>query len=88
VIGKAVLKVPGGKLLKVTVEHEGEAIKKVKISGDFFIHPEEVLDRLEERLKGITIHQVRGITESELSQARLFGVETGHIVKTIWEAYG
>jgi lipoate-protein ligase A len=52
-VGRCTYKVPNGKLLKVTVEHEGDRIEKVHIRGDFFIHPEESLDELETALKGI-----------------------------------
>lgn len=52
-VGKCTYKVPNGKLLKVTVEYEEEGIEKVRIKGDFFIHPEESLDDLETALKGI-----------------------------------
>ena len=52
-VGRCTHKVPNGKLLKVTVLHEGERIEKVHIRGDFFIHPEESLDDLETALKGM-----------------------------------
>jgi lipoate-protein ligase A len=51
--GNCTYKVPNGKLIKVTVEYEGEVISKVQIRGDFFIHPEESIDDLELALKGI-----------------------------------
>ena len=52
-VGKCTLKVPNGKMLKVSVEFEGKRIEKVVIKGDFFIHPEESLDNLEMALKGM-----------------------------------
>ncbi len=52
-VGKCTLKVPNGKLLKVTVEFEKERIIKVHVKGDFFIHPEESLDDLETVLRGM-----------------------------------
>jgi len=51
--GKCTLKVPNGKMLKVSVEFEGDRIEKVVIKGDFFIHPEESLDNLEMALTSI-----------------------------------
>jgi lipoate-protein ligase A len=50
-VGKCIYKVPNGKLIKVTVEHEDDVIVKIKITGDFFIHPEESIDDLELALK-------------------------------------
>ena len=50
--GKAVHKVEGGKLLKITVEFD-DVIDDVKITGDFFLHPEESIKDLEKNLFGI-----------------------------------
>ncbi|MFH0861965.1 MAG: hypothetical protein V1875_02940 [Candidatus Altiarchaeota archaeon] len=87
-IGKVVHKVPGGKLLKVTVEHDGKSILKASISGDFFIHPEDSVDRLEARLRDAKPLEVGKIVESSLSGARLFGVDAKSITDAILEAYG
>lgn len=51
-MGKALCKVEGGKLIKVRlVEKEGK-IQKMRITGDFFLHPEEMIDELEQALIG------------------------------------
>ncbi|UCG69189.1 MAG: hypothetical protein JSV09_15630 [Thermoplasmata archaeon] len=52
-IGNYTYKVPNGKLLKITVEFQGKRIERVMIKGDFFIHPEESLDELEIKLRGV-----------------------------------
>ena len=44
-------KIPNGKLLKLRVDF-GKKINSITISGDFFIHPEEGIDLIEEALKG------------------------------------
>ncbi len=43
-----VRKVPGGKLVRMEVTSATVAgpIERVKITGDFFLHPEETLERL------------------------------------------
>ena len=51
-MGKAEYKVEGGKLVKVQLQRIGKAIGKVKITGDFFLHPEELIEELERRLEG------------------------------------
>jgi len=56
-----VKKVKGGKLLKVLVIEEGGTIKEAKISGDFFVHPEEAIDEIEGCLKGVEISKVREV---------------------------
>jgi lipoate-protein ligase A len=45
--GAASLKVPGGKLVKARVEVEGGKVKEVRVTGDFFAHPEESIKELE-----------------------------------------
>ncbi|MEM3484686.1 MAG: lipoate protein ligase C-terminal domain-containing protein [Candidatus Methanomethyliaceae archaeon] len=52
-------KVKGGKLIKVRVEEEGGIIKEVKISGDFFVHPEDAIEEIEKALKGVHLSKVR-----------------------------
>ena len=52
-------KVPGGKLLKVHLNIEAtqevHMITSTKITGDFFLHPEDVIDEIENHLKQIII---------------------------------
>ncbi|MHA1654171.1 MAG: lipoate protein ligase C-terminal domain-containing protein [Candidatus Thorarchaeota archaeon] len=48
-------KVPGGKLLKVAVEVTDDHITNVRFTGDFFLHPEDALEMIEARLKGIKV---------------------------------
>ena len=56
-MGKAQYKVEGGKLIKVQLETEGTRVKKVKITGDFFLHPEELIEELEKGLEGATLYE-------------------------------
>ena len=85
-------KVPGGKLVKVKLEAASGKISEVKILGDFFLHPEETLQIIEESLIGSpadktsienTIGQV--LVKNETT---LIGATAGDIAKTIimaWE---
>ena len=52
---KSVYKVPGGKLLKISLEPEDNRIKSIRIMGDFFLHPEESITELEDGLKGADV---------------------------------
>ncbi len=56
-MGKAQTKVEGGKLVKVQLRSEGDKIKEVRITGDFFLHPEELIDELEKTLEGLMIDE-------------------------------
>ncbi|MEM2319580.1 MAG: lipoate protein ligase C-terminal domain-containing protein [Candidatus Bathyarchaeia archaeon] len=51
-MGRAEYKVEGGKLVKAQVTVDGNRILKVKITGDFFLHPEDFLEELEEAIVG------------------------------------
>jgi lipoate-protein ligase A len=50
-VGKAQYKVEGGKIIKVKLKLEDDKIKEVKITGDFFLHPEELIEELEKMLE-------------------------------------
>jgi hypothetical protein len=55
---KIIYKIPGGKLVKIQVEIENFRIKKIKINGDFFVHPEEAIVEIENFLVGKEINSV------------------------------
>ena len=48
---KIIYKVPNGKLLKVFLIENSGVIDDIKITGDFFVYPEEAIDELENALK-------------------------------------
>ena len=56
---KAEKKVPGGKLIRVTVETDDSMSKIVNVmfTGDFYMHPEEEIHTLENSLKGTKIDE-------------------------------
>lgn len=53
-IFQAKQKVKEGKVVKVEVDCD-EVIKDIKITGDFFIHPEDILDEIEKSIIGLEI---------------------------------
>ena len=88
-MGKFELKVPEGKLLKVTCETENKVIKSVKISGDFFLHPEESIVILEKNLVGATIDRgsISKIVGEFIQKGNIFiGIEVDHIVEATLRA--
>lgn len=56
-MGKAEYKVAGGKLVRATVTIESGIIREIKLTGDFFIHPEDFIEELEEALKGMPLNE-------------------------------
>ena len=49
-MGKAEYKVAGGKLIRVQLVKKGSRIEHLRITGDFFLHPEELIEDLEKAL--------------------------------------
>jgi hypothetical protein len=56
---KSIYKIPKGKLLKINLTYNEKTnnIESVKITGDFFVYPEEAIEILEEELKNIKIEK-------------------------------
>ncbi|MEM2896340.1 MAG: lipoate protein ligase C-terminal domain-containing protein [Halobacteria archaeon] len=60
---KAEYKVPQGKLIRIKYRIDDGKISKIKITGDFFLHPEESIEELESRLKGLKLEEL-GLKEA------------------------
>ncbi len=87
---KALYKVPNGKLLKIFLEENAGKISAIKITGDFFAHPEEVIEKLEKWLVG-TVILPDALTKRmdeffAREPAKLFGVDVPSIITTILSA--
>ncbi|MEM2282641.1 MAG: lipoate protein ligase C-terminal domain-containing protein [Candidatus Hadarchaeales archaeon] len=86
---RAELKAPKG-VIKVELETAAGKIQKIRITGDFFLYPEEALEKLEESLKNVPLEEaelmkvVRNFFESERVQAPMLGPE--HFVEAILRA--
>ncbi len=50
-------KAPGGKLVRVRLKEEQGQIRSVKITGDFFLIPEESLGKLEKMLEDVPLRE-------------------------------
>jgi hypothetical protein len=61
-VRKAVHKVEGGKMIKIQLSERNGIIQKIKITGDFFLHPEALIEELENCLTGKPIEE-RSLTE-------------------------
>lgn len=87
---KAEHKVEGGKLIKVQLSEKNGKISKVKIMGDFFMHPEELIEELEKSLIGCTLNEPE-ITKTiknfiEKNNVTLLGVSPEDFAKCIMKA--
>jgi len=87
---RAIYKVPNGKLLKIALEEEGGTIKMIKITGDFFIYPEENLEKMEVELLGCEMSAGKlSITIDEfikVNPTELFGLDEESLIQTILNA--
>ncbi len=86
----AVIKAPGEKLLRVAVRHGGGVLSSVRMSGDFFMYPEESIDILERALVGVAVEEqaLIGVLEYEISHngIELAGVSAASIARAICAA--
>lgn len=62
-------KVPGGKLVVVDVETNGQNITSARLAGDFFLEPDEVLDHINDALVGLPVAASHQDIERVVSQA-------------------
>ncbi|HIG95456.1 TPA: lipoate--protein ligase family protein [Candidatus Woesearchaeota archaeon] len=61
-------KVPNGKLLKVFLDVKEGRIDTIKITGDFFVHPEEAIEELEKHLCGVGIADIEQVVHAFFEQ--------------------
>lgn len=62
-MGRAEYKVPGGKLLAAETEVQDGRLVRVKVTGDFFMHPETAIEKLEERLTSVRLEEIEKVVE-------------------------
>ncbi|MDY6789275.1 MAG: lipoate protein ligase C-terminal domain-containing protein [Candidatus Nanohaloarchaea archaeon] len=82
--GKASVKVPEGKLVKLKAE-VGDRLKNVNITGDFFLQPPEALEELENALEGMEsdIDEEKVLERLEKVDAQTIGFDRKHIVEAL-----
>mgnify|MGYP005838491531 CR=1 FL=1 len=83
-------KIKGGKLLRIDVGY-GKEITSLKITGDFFLHPEETIKEIEKTCIGKSLPLEKSL-KSELKQvmkrnnAELVGLKIKDIYNLLKEA--
>ncbi len=89
---KSIYKVPNGKLLKVFLELNENKISELKLTGDFFAHPEEGIHAIEEELSGKELGGDKNQLTEEINkfikkkEIEFFGVNAGAITEAIYLA--
>ncbi|MEM2454465.1 MAG: lipoate protein ligase C-terminal domain-containing protein [Candidatus Bathyarchaeia archaeon] len=89
---RAEYKAEGGKLIKVQLGRKDDQITFIRITGDFFMHPEELIEELEKSLIGCVIDE-KAITETikrfiEEREVTLLGATPEDFAKCIVRAGG
>jgi len=62
-------KIPGGKLIAIEVWSSGNVVARAKITGDFFLHPEEKIAEAELSLAGIPLSAGEGEVAARIRAA-------------------
>jgi hypothetical protein len=76
------------KLIHILLEHtttQDCSISSIRITGDFFVYPEESLDNLETSLVGTILerHYVRQKIEQWLQRSQAFGFDSDSMTEAI-----
>lgn len=86
--GVATKKVVGGKLLRVKSEFT-DVVQSVQLTGDFFLHPEEAVQKIEENLCGLSVKSTPEIFAERVHRAleehhiQLIGVSPEDVANTL-----
>lgn len=85
-------KVPGGKLVAAEVELEAGVISRVAISGDFFLEPDDVLERIDAALVGrpetSTVAEMASAVQSVTADAHMVGFTPEAVAIAVRRALG
>jgi hypothetical protein len=83
-------KVPNGKLLRLAVKFQGDTVRELKISGDFFLHPETGIELLERAAKGKKLNELESAFENTLKKNKLLplGFDAASLAQAIKIAKG
>ena len=84
---RAVYKAAKG-VIKIDLSLAGEKISYIRITGDFFLHPEEKLWSLEESLRGRSINEIDEIIRDFFKDVESPGVTAEDFIKAIRLATG
>ncbi|UFU07752.1 lipoate--protein ligase family protein [Ruania halotolerans] len=85
-------KVPGGKLVAAEVEVVDGRLAQVHISGDFFLEPDEALERIDAALTGVpeaaTVGQMSTLVAAAVADAHLVGFTPQAVAIAVRRALG
>ena len=74
------------KLIKISLEYtDSKIISSIRITGDFFLYPEETLDQIEASLIGLKMdrNSIKETIEKCLSHSEAFGFDSESLTEAI-----
>lgn len=80
-------KVKGGKLIRAQVHFNGDTIRFIKITGDFFMYPEDAIMRIERGLVGKKLESIESVIQKLFSNIECIGFSYSDLHDIIMEAY-
>lgn len=82
-------KIPNGKFVRVDVQISDGKMSAIKITGDFFMHPEDALVEIEKRMVGLHKNDVKQKTVEIFSSANaeIIGFSADDISDMVKEAF-
>jgi lipoate-protein ligase A len=85
-------KVPGGKLVAADVEIDHGTLAAVRISGDFFLEPDEALERIDQALTGLpedtAVDRLSAAVATAAGDARMIGFTPDAVAIAVRRAVG
>ncbi|HTX73015.1 MAG TPA: hypothetical protein VMC79_09345 [Rectinemataceae bacterium] len=78
-------KVPGGKLIRIRIELESGRVRLLRVSGDFFAHPEALFEAAEASLVDCSVEGLPAAAEAAFGSGglTLFGAAPRDIAKAL-----
>lgn len=76
-----------GKLIRIRAKFRDDKIEDIRITGDFYIYPEDSIELLEEKLKGARIGDVDKIINDVLEGAEYIGIDSRSLSMAVREAW-
>jgi len=82
-------KIPNGKLVRIEVDFTDNRISHIKITGDFFVHPEDALLTLEKKLEGSNVEGIKETVKMLFAtlNAEIIGFSHDDLSSIILECY-
>lgn len=83
--GRAAYK--SGKLIKVHALFRDDEIVDIKITGDFFLYPEEKIENIERKLRNRRLNDAIEVIEEEMKDTEYEGISPEALWNAIREAW-